>query len=71
MAGSSERLQAQLQEEHARCVELETELEVERTAHNSTAETLVEVQQRLEVTLQVRASIANANPADHESGGAC
>ena len=51
---SIERLQAQLQEEHARCIELETELEVERTAHNSTAETLVEVQQRLEVTLQVR-----------------
>ena len=52
--GHVERLHAQLQQERARYVEMETELEVERTAHNSTAETLVEVQQRLEVTLQVR-----------------
>ena len=36
--GQLERLQAQLQQERAKSVELETELEVERTAHNSTAE---------------------------------
>lgn len=50
---TQEPLRAELQAERTKLSAVEAELDLERSAHGATAEMLVEVQQRLEVTLQV------------------
>ncbi|KAL1496386.1 hypothetical protein AB1Y20_016341 [Prymnesium parvum] len=60
-----DRVHAQLQAEREKRMEYEAELEVEQAAHNSTAEMLVEVQQRLEVTLQELANLERFTKRQH------
>ncbi|KAL3917593.1 MAG: hypothetical protein SGPRY_006346 [Prymnesium sp.] len=50
-------LRAELQAERTKLSAVEAELDLERSAHGATAEMLVEVQQRLEVTLQELANL--------------
>ena len=51
-SGLANKLQQLLMSERAAHTETMNDLQVERAAHDDTAEKLVELQQRLEVTLQ-------------------
>lgn len=75
-SGLSNKLQQLLVSERAAHAETMSDLQVERAAHDDTAEKLVELQQRLEVTLQELSNLERyvkrqepvANPGTHPHG---